>query len=54
MVGGRVIVGKIIDLYSYNMAFIALIVVGIVAIIISLYNYRLDKKIFPRQYIVLM
>ncbi len=49
-VGGRVLMGWIIDTYSYSAAFITLACIGGVVALIVLYNYRLDKKAFPKLY----
>ncbi len=49
-VGGRVIIGFLIDKFSYQLAFTTLGVVGIIAAIIVALNYKLDLKIFPKLY----
>lgn len=49
-VGGRVIMGWLIDVFSYDTAFTVLTGVGIVIVIIVAYNYKLDKKTFPLLY----
>ncbi|MEA3424092.1 MAG: MFS transporter [Bacillota bacterium] len=48
--GGRVLMGWIIDTYSYSAAFITLACIGVTVVLIVLYNYRLDKKTFPKLY----
>lgn len=49
-VTGRIIVGVLIDNYSYSAAFTFLCVLGIVSAIIIAFNYKLDKKTFPKLY----
>lgn len=49
-VGGRVVMGKIIENYSYARAFSLLSLVGIGAILLVAYNYRVDQQIFPKLY----
>jgi MFS family permease len=49
-VSGRVIIGILIDSYSYAVAFTFLSALGIVSAIIITFNYRLDKKTFPKLY----
>lgn len=49
-VGGRVVMGWLIDTFSYATAFASLGVIGLVIAIIVSYNYKLDKKIFPKLY----
>lgn len=49
-VGGRVLMGWLIDAYSYSVAFTVVTCVGAVIVIIIAYNYKLDKKIFPLLY----
>lgn len=49
-IGGRVIMGWLIDTFSYETAFTVLGAVGLVIAVIVSYNYRLDKKIFPKLY----
>lgn len=48
--GGRVIMGWLIDNFSYNFSFAILGIIGIVVSIIVFYNYKLDKKVFPKLY----
>jgi len=49
-VGGRVIMGWLIDTFSYATAFTVLGGVGLVVSGMVMYNYKLDKKIFPKLY----
>lgn len=49
-IGGRVIIGFLIDVFSYQIAFIALGISGIVVAIIVAINYKFDQKIFPKLY----
>ncbi|WP_275540618.1 MFS transporter [Vallitalea guaymasensis] len=49
-VGGRVLMGWLIDAYSYSVAFTVVTCVGAVIVVIVAYNYKLDKKIFPLLY----
>ncbi len=46
----RLAMGYIIDNTSYNTAFIVLAGIGIVATVLSAFNYKLDKKLFPKLY----
>ncbi|MGO1478353.1 MFS transporter [Senegalia sp. (in: firmicutes)] len=47
---GRVVMGYLIDKFSYEAAFITLGIVGILASIVVGFNYKLDKSIFPKLY----
>lgn len=47
---GRLLMGYLIDKASYNTAFIVLTFIGLIAAILSVFNYRLDKKLFPKLY----
>ncbi len=46
----RLLIGRIIDNYSYSLAFIAIIATGLAGTLLLYYIYRLDKKYFPRLY----
>lgn len=46
----RLIIGRIIDNFSYLLAFTAIIGTGLAAVLLLLFVYRLDKKYFPRLY----
>lgn len=48
--GGRVVMGYLIDNFSYEAAFITLGIIGILASVIVAFNYKLDKTIFPKLY----
>ncbi len=50
-IGGRVLMGLLIDRYSFSTAFLGLGVVGIMAILVVAVNYRLDKRMFPKLYV---
>ncbi|KPU26570.1 hypothetical protein TR13x_09495 [Caloranaerobacter sp. TR13] len=49
-IGGRVIMGWLIDTFSYATAFTVLGGIGVVSATIVYFNYKLDKKIFPKLY----
>lgn len=49
-IGGRVIMGWLIESFSYATAFLVLGVVGLISAIVVAFNYKLDKKIFPKLY----
>lgn len=49
-VGGRVVMGTLIERYSYAPAFAFLSVVGIGVVLLVAYNYRVDQRIFPKLY----
>ena len=44
------LMGVLIDRYSLSTAFLALSLIGAIAIIIVAVNYRLDRKMFPKLY----
>jgi len=48
--GGQLVMGFIIDNFSYAAAFTLLGIVGVVSVVLVTYNYKLDKKIFPKLY----
>jgi len=50
--GGKYLSGIIIDNYGYNAVLTMMFIVGIVSSILMYFNYRLDRKIFPKLYIV--
>lgn len=49
-VGGRVVMGQLIDRFSFSLAFSVLSLVGMATVVLVAYNYRLDQKIFPKLY----
>lgn len=49
-VGGRVVMGNLIENYSYATAFTVLSLVGVGVVMLVAYNYRLDQQIFPKLY----
>lgn len=49
-IGGRVIMGWLIDTFSYATAFTVLGGIGVISATIVYFNYKLDKKIFPKLY----
>lgn len=49
-VTGRLIMGVLIDKFSYSTAFTFLGILGVVVAIIAYFNYRLDKNMFPKLY----
>jgi MFS family permease len=49
-VGGRVVMGFLIQRYSYATAFSFLSLVGIGTVLLVAYNYRVDQRIFPKLY----
>jgi MFS family permease len=49
-VGGRMVMGMMIERYSYGTAFAFLSVLGVFAVALVAYNYRVDQKIFPKLY----
>lgn len=49
-VGGRALIGWIINDFSYATAFTVIACVGAVALLIILLNYKLDRKTFPLLY----
>jgi len=48
--GGQLVMGFIIDNFSYAAAFTLLGIVGVISVVLVTYNYKLDKKIFPKLY----
>jgi|GEM_PF-141452 len=49
-VGGRVVMGALIERFSYGTAFAFLTAVGVGTVLLVAYNYRLDQKTFPKLY----
>lgn len=49
-IGGKFASGILIDNYGYNSAITFLVVVGLVATVVTLYNYKIDKETFPLLY----
>ena len=49
-VGGRVVMGQLIDRFSFSAAFSFLSLVGLGGVLLVAYNYRLDQKVFPKLY----
>ena len=47
---GKLLIGYLIEQYSFNVALTTIGVFGIIATIITYFNYLLDKKTFPKLY----
>lgn len=48
--GGRLVMGYLIDNFSYSIAFIVLVSLGVLTSIVVGLNYKLDKRLFPKLY----
>ena len=46
----RLIIGWLIDRFSYSLAFAVIIAIGMAAVLLRLFVYRLDQKYFPKLY----
>lgn len=46
----RLIIGWLIDRFSYSLAFAVIITIGMAAVLLRLFVYRLDQKYFPKLY----
>ncbi len=47
---GRVIIGAVVEKSSFNAAYLIIVAVGLLATGIAVYNYHIDKLIFPKLY----
>jgi len=47
---GKVMIGLVIDLTGYNTALITIVILGIIATLLTMINYKMDKKTFPNLY----
>jgi len=49
-ISGKFVTGVLIDNYGYASAFNLLFLVGVIATVLAIFNYRVDKKLFPNLY----
>ena len=50
--GGKYLSGVIIDQYGFNAILTIMFIVGTISSILMYFNYRLDRKIFPKLYMI--
>jgi MFS family permease len=48
---GRLATGFIVDYYGFNWAYFLVFLLLLIVVGINVYNYRVDKKVFPKLYI---